>query len=259
MKVVALAIQMLVLLVPLHAQDALERYFPPASLGQLRAGKTLSANVTADGGLSLLPSIASAESISAELKARKPTIGVEMSSIISGLPQQMDTREGWLMLYNSLHAVSTMKGIPYYSFSRGTNRVLFSESYAIDSAKGKERVADSTFSEVPAEDLIYTFQEDSTFGKNIYEERFSFRGDHLLVRIHNATTISFLLLPLIQPGDMVSQIALIPNGNDVAFYGVSYLSTSFPLGDRHSREESLKNRLTAMANWLKGRLGGGTQ
>lgn len=259
MKLVRLAIQMLIFVSPLCAQDSLERYFRPASLDQMRAGKTLSASVPADWGLSLVPSIASRESISAELKTRKPSIGMEMSSIIAGLPRQMDTKEGWLLLYNGLHAVSTMKGIPYYSFSRGTNRVLFSESYAVDSTTRKERVADSTFSEIPTEDLIYTFQEDGTFGKNVYEERFSFRNDHLLVRIHNITTISFLFLPLIQPGDLVSQIVLIPNGNDVAFYGVSYLSTSFPMGDRHAREESLKNRLTAMANWLKSRLDGAAQ
>ncbi len=259
MKLVLLAIQMLIFLSPLGAQDPLERYFPAASLDKLRAGKTLSASVPADWGLSLLPSIASGESISADLKTRQPSIGVEISSIIAGLPRQMDTREGWLMLYNSLHAVSTMKGIPYYSFSRGTNRVLFTESYVVDSTSRKERVADSTFSEIPVEDLIYTFQEDGTFGKNVYEESFSFRDDHLLVSIRNMTTISFLFLPLIQPGDLVSRIALIPNGKDVAFYGVSYLSTSFPMGDRHSREESLKNRLTAMANWLKGRLDGGAQ
>ncbi|HVP19984.1 MAG TPA: DUF6675 family protein, partial [Spirochaetia bacterium] len=83
---------------------------------------------------------------------------------------------------------------------------------------------------------------------------YSFRGDHLLAAIRNLTTISFLFVPVIQPGNFVSRVALIPSGNDVAFYGVSYLTTSLPLVDRHGREESLKNRLIAMADWLKTRL-----
>ena len=171
----------------------------------------------------------------------------------------MDTQAGWLLLYNALHAVSTMKGIPYYSASRGISRVLFTDSYVIDSADKKNRVADPVFDEIPPEDLIFTFQEDSSFGKNVYEEHFSEREDHFVVKMENLTTISFLFLPLIQPRDLVSQVVLIPSGNEVVFYGVSYLRTAFPLGDRHSREQSLKNRLVAMENWLKARLGGEAQ
>jgi len=259
MRLVLLAIQMLILLSRAGAEDPLSRYFPQPELDKLRAGEVLSASLSEDYGLTLLPAIASGDSIAADVKGRKPSIGVEMSSIISGLPQQMDTQEGWLLLYNSLHAVSTMKGIPYYSVTRGSTHVLFTDSYVIDSAEKKNRMADPLFSEIPAEDSIFTFQEDGTFGKNVYEESFSFKDDHLLVKMDNLTTISFLFLPLIQPRNLVSRVALIPSGNGVVFYGVSCLTTSFPLGDRHSREESLKNRLTAIANWLKARLSGEAQ
>ncbi len=259
MRLVLLAIQMLILLFPLSAEDPLSRYFPEEALGKLRAGKVLSSSVQADYALSLVPAITTGDSIAAEVKSRRPSIGVEMSSIISGLPQLMDTKEGWLLLYNSLHAVSTMKGIPYYSVTRGKTQVLFTDAYVIDSADKKNRVADPVFSEIPPEDAVFTFQEDGTFGKNVYEESFLFKEDHLLVKIDNLTTISFLFLPLIQPRNLVSQVALIPSGNDVVFYGVSYLTTAFPLGDRTSREDSLKNRLTAMEHWLKTRLGGEAQ
>ena len=37
--------------------------------------------------------------------------------------------------------------------------------------------------------------------------------------------------------------------------GLAWLTTSFPLGDRHSREESLLNRLKAMQRWLSTQLG----
>jgi len=259
MRLVLLAIQMLIFLCPAGAEDPLSRYFSPDDLGMLRAGKVLSAGLPADYTLRLLPAVASSDSIAAEVRERKPTIGVEMSSIISGLPQQMDTREGWLLLYNSLHAVSTMKGISYYSVSRGSTHVLFSESYAIDSAEGKNRVADPVFAEIPPENHVFTFQQDDWFGKNFYEEHFLFKEDHLLITMDNLTTIMFMFVPVIQPRNLASQVALIPCGNDVVFYGVSYLTTSFPLGDRHSREESLKNRLTAMADWLKARLSGEPQ
>jgi hypothetical protein len=259
MKLLLVAIQTLFVLLPLAAEDPFARYFPDESLGKMRAGKVLTASIPSDHTLSLLPSIVSGDSIAAEVKNHQPNIGVEMSSIITGLPQAMDTQEGWLLLYNALHAVSTMKGITYYSATRASARVLFTDAYVIDSADNKNRLADPVFSEILPEDLIFTFQEDSSFGKNVYAERFSYRTDHLVVKMENLTTISYLFLPLIQPRNLGSQVVLIPSGNEVVFYGISYLTTSFPLGDRHSREESLKNRLVAVENWLKDRLSGQAQ
>jgi hypothetical protein len=244
MRLALVAIQMLILLTPLAAEDPLSRYIPDGSLEQLRSGKTLFASILpSEYKLSLLPAITSGDSIAAEVREQKPSIGVEMSSIISGLPQQMDTPEGWLLLYNALHAVSTLKGIPYYSVTRKANHVLFTDAYVIDSAETRNRLADPVFTEIPPENLIYTLQDDDAFGKNVYEERFSFKDDHLVVRIDNVTSIRFLFFTLIDAHNLVSEVALIPSGNDLGFYGVSYLNTGFPLGDRGSREESLKNRL----------------
>ncbi len=260
MRLALVAIQMLLLLSPLAAEDPLARYFPDGSLEQMRAGKTLFSSILpSEYKLSLLPAIASGDSIASDVRQQKPSIGVEMSTIITGLPEQMDTPEGWLLLYNALHAVSTMKGILYFSVTRGGMHVLFTDSYVTDSVDKRDRLPDPVFTEIPPENLILTFQEDGDFGKNVYEERFSFKQDHLLAKIDNITTISFLFLPLIQPRNLVSEVALIPSGNDVVFYGVSYLSSGFPMGDRASREESLKNRLRAMENWLKSRLGVPTQ
>ena len=174
--------------------------------------------------------------------------------VVSNLPQGMDSPEGWLALYNSLHAVSTMKGIPYYSVTRKSTHPLFSQSYAVDPASKKDRIDDPVFVDVPANDVLYTLQEDGSFGKNTYEESFTRRDDHLMVKIENLSTISFLFLPVIQPRNLVSEVILIPSGTDVVFYGVSCISTSFPLGDRRTREESLSNRLIAIANWLTTRL-----
>jgi len=258
MRLVLLAIQMLILLVPAGAEDPLLRYVAPDALEKLRAGKTLSSSIAPDGGLSLAPSVASRDEIAAVVKGRKPSLGVEVMRVVSNLPQPMDTPEGWLVLYNSLHAVSTMKGIPYYSVTRKTTHPLFSQSYAVDPASKKDRIDDPVFDEIPASDVLFTLQEDGSFGKNTYEESFTRRDDHLIVTIENLTTISFLFLPVIQPRNLVSDVILIPSGTDVVFYGVSCLSTSFPLGDKHSREESLSNRLVAIGNWLTARLNAAT-
>lgn len=255
MRLVLLAIQMLFLLAPAFAEDPFLQYVGRPALDKLRAGHALTAGIPSDGALTLAPAIAGRDAMVSDMKTKKPTLGVEMLRMLSGLPQAMDTPQGRLVLYNTLHAVSTMKGIPYFSVTRNSSHTLFTESYAVDPVSRKDRIADPVFTEVPASDLLFTFQEDQTFGKNYYEESFSEQFDHLVVKMENLSTISFLFFQIIQPRDLVSEVILIPNGTDLVFYGVSSLNTGFPLGDKHSREESLANRLNAMASWLEKRLG----
>ncbi len=147
-----------------------------------------------------------------------------------------------------------MKGITYYSVTRGRQMVLFLQSYAISAPFRSAQVPDPVFRDIPREDDLFTFQEDSSFGKNTYREHFAFRDDHLVVKMENLTTISFMLVPIIRPHNLVSQVILVPAGKDLLFYGVAYLRTGMPIGDHRGKEESLKNRLIAMASWLRSRL-----
>jgi hypothetical protein len=254
MRLVLLAIQMLLLVIPAMAEDPLSGVVDAASIQKLRAGQTVKSSVPDSGGLTLLPMISSRDGIASEVTAMHPTVGVEMLWLIGGSAETATGTDQWLKIYNALHAVSTMKGIPYYSVTRGKEQVLFTQSYAVSSTDNSRRIDDPVFDAIPPEDVLLTFQADNSFGKNSYEESFRYRTDHLVVKIENLTTISFLFVPLVSPRNFVSQVVVIPAGPDLLFYGVAYIRSSFPIGDRHSREESLINRLAAMANWLKGRV-----
>jgi hypothetical protein len=239
---------------PAGADDLLARYIDPESMQKLRAGSSVSSSVSSDGVLRLVPAITTQGSIAADVSALHPTVGVEMLRLIPNLDEQMDSPEGWLKIYNAMHAVSSMRGITYYSRSRGRMEVLFSKSYAVASASSLVQIADPVFTEIPEDDIIYTWQEDKSFGGNPYQESFQYRTDHLVAKIENLATISLFILPLVTPHNLVSHVVVIPVDKDLLFYGVACLRTAMPIGDRHNREESLANRLIAMADWLKGRL-----
>lgn len=256
MRFILLAILMAFLGLPAGADDPLARYIGPDFLQKLRAGSSVSSSVSSDGELRLVPAITTQASIAADVAALHPTVGVEMLRLIPDLAEQMDSPVGWLKIYNTLHAVSSMRGITYYSVSRGKMEVLFSKSYAITSASTPTRIADPVFTVIPDNDILYTWQEDRSFGGIPYQESFQYRTDHLLAKIENLSTISIFILPLVTPHNLVSHVAVIPVDKDLLFYGVACLRTAMPIGDRHSREESLSNRLVAMADWLKGRLSG---
>jgi hypothetical protein len=258
MRLVLLAIQMSFLALPLFAAD-LSRYVAQDVLARLRAGETISHSVPSDGTLTLLPSVGSKETISEQIKAFHLSVGVEVVRMISGTAERMDSPSSWLRIYNAMHAVSTMQGIKYYSVTHHDVRVLFTESYAISSAEDQARVADPVFKSIPLDNIIYSLQRDSAFGRNAYEERFAFKGDHLVVSMENLTTISILLLPFIQPRGMVSDVVVVPAGNEILFYGLAYVRSSLGIGDRQDREASFANRLIAMENWLKAELLPGSQ
>jgi hypothetical protein len=254
MRFVLLAIQMLLLSVPLWAADPLSGFVEDASLLKLRAGDSLSVSIPSDGTLTLLPPAARGDRIAGNVKEVQPTMGVEMMRIIGGSHGALDTPAGLLEIYNALHAVSTMKGITYYSVTHRKVQVLFTQSYAVTDAERLERISDPLFTEIPAENVLFTFQEDGSFGKNAYQNSFWPRPDHLEVLIENISTISFLLVPIVRPRNLVIHAALFPVGRDLLFYGCAYIHTSLNPGDRHSRDESLRNRLAAIAEWLKSRL-----
>ena len=239
---------------PTWADDLLARYVDPDSIAKLRAGSSVSSSVSPDGELRLVPSVTTKSSIAADVGSLHPTVGVEMLRLVPDLTGQMDSPEGWLKIYNALHAVSSMRGITYYSVTRGKTEVLFSKSFAISSPTERKMIEDPVFTAIPEDDILYTWQEDNSFGGIPYQESFQYRTDHLAAKIENVSTITFLIFPLVTPHNLVSHVVVIPAGNDLLFYGVACLRTSMPIGDRHSREESLENRLIAMADWLKGRL-----
>ncbi|MGA2975596.1 MAG: DUF6675 family protein [Spirochaetia bacterium] len=254
MRFVPLAIQMLILAIPLAAADPFSSLLPAESLHTLRGGGSASSNIPVDGSLSLLPSVASRAKIAQEVKTFRPTLGVELLQILGGLAQPADTPAGWLATYNALQSASSLRGITYWSKTRNKAQVLFLQSYVISSVSHPARIADPVFNTIPAEDDLFTFQEDNSFGRNTFQTHLSFHGDHLVVKMENLSTIFMMLLPVVKPRNFVSQVVLVPAGKDILFYGTSYLRTAMPIGDWRSRDESLKNRLIAMAEWLKTRL-----
>jgi hypothetical protein len=254
MRFVPLAIQMLVVLFPLAAADPFSPLVTRASLDELRSKGQVTASIPADSRLRLVPAISSRDAIAAGVTAAQPTVGTELLTIITGMGRPADSDEGWLTLYNALHSVSTMRGITYWSGSRKKEEVLFLQSYALDAESRRTRIPDPAFTSIPPEDDLYTFQEDGSFGRNTYREHFLFQGDHLVVRIVNISVISLFLVPIIQAGNLVTQVVLVPRGDEVLFYGVSYMNTAMPIGGRRAREESLMHRLLAVEGWLRTRL-----
>lgn len=237
---------------------------PAADLGRLLGGDVAAAlaadgtlkRVVARGAMPMwLPAVDSRNAILADMRRLDPTIAVELLRWYGNLPTRYDTADGRLRLFNTVRAVSTMQGLIYWSASRGKERVLFTLSYAVAAPSDPSHLADPVASALPATDRLYSLQVDQTFGRHFYLGTYENRNDHLVVRTENADVISYLLLPVMQPGGLVTVSVLVPFPDGVLLAGLLYSKSGMPVIDRTGREASLLNRLVALSNWVASRLG----
>ncbi|HTZ52605.1 MAG TPA: DUF6675 family protein [Spirochaetia bacterium] len=239
------------------AGDRLSAFVDSRDADGLRRGEVLTAAVVHGVPLRLVPQVSSAAAISEEVKSMDPSVGAELLKVIRGSGPQLDSPAGLLLLYNTVHAVSTMKGITYYSVTRGKQMPLFLQSYVIPAPdQAGTPQPDPVFEVIPPRDDLYTLQEDTSFGRNTYAEHVAALADHLYLKTENLTTISYLLVPIVTPRNFVSHVVVVPIGRDVLFYGVSCLKSGLPMGDLKSRTQSMENRLAAVAGWLSKRMQG---
>jgi hypothetical protein len=238
---------------PAPAAD-LARLLGAADAAALAAQGTLSRVVARDAAPGWLPAVDTRDAILADVRRIDPTIAVELLRWYGDLSVRFDTPEGRLRLFNTLRAVATMRGLTYWSESRGVERVLFTESHAVAGPDDLAPLPDPVDSVLPATDRRWSLQVDQTFGRHLYVSTYTNRPDHLVIRTENADTISYLLIPVMRSGGMVTVCVLVPFPDGVLLAGLVWSKLSVPAIDRAGREASLLNRLVAMSNWVGTRL-----
>ncbi len=158
-----------------------------------------------------------------------------------------------LELYNLLHQVSTLEGLQYGDAKK---EVLFSESYTIkDPENKKSKVSDPVVQTLPSIDTVYVCQEDSIFGKNIYQHTYQISEDEVFVDITNLTTLKFLGISFVKPKDMSLYLSTIQTQDGILIYTCTTLATtepkvSFLFWSFNLADESM-NRIVAYQDWFK--------
>jgi hypothetical protein len=236
-----------------YAQSDLSRYLEADLLQEHRAKGTVKNVINKHDAPRLVPSVDTAAGFKNEVADLKATVGVEILRIYSGLRRRFDEPEGRLSLCNAFASVSTLKGITYWSHTRKKTRVLFKDSFAIESPENPAKMPDPVFRELPAKFSFYSSQDDVSTGKHFYLTTGVNSADHLWVKTENISSFMFLFIPIVPEKGFVNYSLVVPTENDVLFYGASLICSSF--GDAASRTESLTNRVIAMADWLAARLG----
>jgi len=232
------------------AAPSLSSLVPPPVLERLRAGEEVTRTLWGSRGPELLPAVPLSGALLGELEALDITIGVEMLRLYTASELGFESERSRLALYNILRSVSSMEGIEYYSVSRDRMRTLFASSYSVDGPESRKRIPDPLVLEVPAHSVAYMFQEDLTFGNNLYRAEYLARDFGFVLKSYNLTEMRYYFLPMVKPEGSLTIIMVLPHGRDILFYGVMAAHTPSLFGIERSREESFYNRLNALYGWF---------
>ncbi len=205
---------------------------------------------TKETKLYLIPNIPTKDEMLQNYKSISPDMGVEILKLYKTNNMDFSSPKAKLLIYNLTHSISSLKGVEYYSHTRKKLRTLFYDSYVVDSPENREKIPDPISKKIKPYDRIYIFQNDSTFGKNIFLLEYKTTSQLINIKIENLTTMKYLLLPLIPPYRMVTYMAIIPSRNAILFYGLSMsnFKNIIPVGKENVA--SFYYRLLAMYNWF---------
>jgi len=177
----------------------------------------------------------------------EPTYGTELLRLIP--------REGCdlVPLYNSLQAVSELRGVEYFSASRNRRRILYHESFFVADRTSREPLPDPVVATLPPEETLLLYQRDSTFGRNLYEA--TYRADHgsVALQLTNITTMWLSIVPLVPPGNFRTLVVAFPTDRGLLLYAVAALRSVDVAFVRERGQISLTNRLNALETWLSTR------
>lgn len=199
--------------------------------------------------LKFLPPLENRAEILADLKELNPTIGVEILLLYKGVT--LKKKQDFRKLNNVLHSISTLKGIDYFSVTRNRRHIFFHDAYVVDSPDKRRRLPDPELSRVYPKHSVYAFLNDSSFGEYVCSADYRFQSPNFTMELTNVNTISYLFVPVVDPGKIKFFIALYPYGDSILFYGFTCVNTINLFGMAEGKSDSFYNRLIALYDWFK--------
>ena len=150
-------------------------------------------------------------------------------------------------------AISGLAGTRYWSTTHKRWRTLIVDAYALADLQRGQRRADFTSNEMKVGKDLYFEQTDNLSGKAVYRMHIAeASADRLVFEIENVSTMRYLLIPVIHPGEMQSIYFLDRESDDVWRY-YSLVRTGKNANELIAgNEASSVNRAVAFYRYLAG-------
>jgi len=153
-------------------------------------------------------------------------------------------------LYNGILAISTLKGLPYYSKSHNAMRILYESSTVIDGPDSKNPRPDPVYNAPQTETAVYARQKDVNFGDNTYKFTYYADNSSFIVVQENVTALNYGILPVVDKNRLRSTVAIFDCGPYLLIYAASLAKTSLVPGMKQRAGESLNRKADALLSWF---------
>jgi len=125
-------------------------------------------------------------------------------------------------LLRHIGAVSELAGMRYWSTTRKQWQTLIVDAYALTDRQPSQRRGDFTPDEMKEGKVLYFEQVDNLSGKAIYRMQVAeASADRVVFDVENVSTMRYLFIPILHPGDMQSTYFLDRESDNVwRFYSI---------------------------------------
>lgn len=244
---------------PGTAYPPLEKVLSPDAL--FRGGAAPGFLLTAKGRGSS-PSLVEPSIPDAKSAEGKQPLRIEILAVLpwteAGRKMEKETLLGRLILIGA--SARSLEGLEYWSASRKRMRLLYRKAHRIESPGDPRPLLDPDSIRglgLGPPWTIHALLEDLTFGANVYAFSLAPLGGEALggqaipglrVEMSNVNTIRYGLLPLAKPGDMASQILVLPCDQGIAVHFLTRLAAPDIIAARAF--ESAGNKALAVLGWF---------
>src|SRR4029077_6846339 len=131
-------------------------------------------------------------------------------------------------LLRHIGAISQLRGVRYWSTTHKQWQTLVVNAYALTGDQPSRRREDFRANEMKAGKVLYFEQVDNLTGKAIYRMHIAeASADRLVVNVENVSTIRYLFITLLHPGEIQSAYFLDRESKDVwRFYSIVRTGTN---------------------------------
>ena len=148
-----------------------------------------------------------------------------------------------------LRSYSEMKGLTYYSKNDKKTKVLYKDAYTVNNSEDRTKIADQTDGNADGKTL-YVFQDDNSFGKNVYEVKYHQNDSIVYAVFTNIDGIGWGPVTAIEPGKMKIHLMVIDCGDSLCLYLLSDADCMKVSMLKKRIENSLTSRIDAMKDWF---------
>lgn len=156
-------------------------------------------------------------------------------------------------LLGRIGAISQLAGMRYWSTTHKQWQTLILEAHALTDLQHAQRREDFTFAEMKEGKALYFEQVDNLTGRGIYRMHVAeASADRLVFNVENVTTMRYLLIPILHPGEIQSVYFLDRESDDVWRYYSMVRTAKTANGLIAGNQSSSVNRAVAFYRALAG-------